>query len=195
MDNVSKYMSYLLRHGASKENLYIDSGGYIYINDFHKHILYTYPNVRINDIYDIVKKCPKQRFEIGYYEGYEYIRATQGHTIQHIDDLELCKPILNSDQLPEYIVHGTMYTNIPLILKNGLCRMNRKHIHMTRTTPESGTIISGMRKSCDTLVLINVKEAMNAGIKFMESSNGVILSPGLEPNGIIPSNLLKIRKR
>ena len=46
-----------------------------------------------------------------------------------------------------------------------------------------------MRKSVQVAIFINMKKAMNAGIKFYLSKNGVILSPGLD--GIIESKFFE----
>ena len=51
-------------------------------------------------------------------------------------------------------------------------------------------MVSGMRKSADTIVTIDVARAMAAGIPFFRSSNGVILSPGLGDTGCIPAEFI-----
>ena len=43
-----------------------------------------------------------------------------------------------------------------------------------------------MRSSCDVFIEINLAKAIEAGIKFFISNNGVILSPGNE-EGFIPT--------
>ncbi len=67
--------------------------------------------------------------------------------------------------------------------------MNRLHIHMCNTLPEGHEPISGMRASSDALVYINMEKAMEEGIQFYKSANGVILSSG-NANGFIKPHLL-----
>lgn len=63
--------------------------------------------------------------------------------------------------------------------------MDRLHIHFTKTLP-SDVDASGIRKSCDVLIFLNIKHAMDDGIQFFLSHNGVILSPG--DNGVIKAS-------
>jgi 2'-phosphotransferase len=46
------------------------------------------------------------------------------------------------------IVHGTYLEPLPLIMKGGLNRMARNHVHMAIGKPGNNGVISGMRKSC-----------------------------------------------
>lgn len=41
-----------------------------------------------------------------------------------------------------------------------------------------------MRKTCDTYIELDLRKAMDDGVKFFESRNNVVLSPGIE--GVIP---------
>lgn len=69
--------------------------------------------------------------------------------------------------------------------------MRRNNIHLIACLPsEEDEVVSGMRKSADTIVTIDVAGAMAAGIPFFRSSNGVILSPGLGDTGCIPPEFI-----
>ena len=48
---------------------------------------------------------------------------------------------------------------LPLIMKGGLNKMARQHIHMALGMPSSG-VISGMRNSCQVVVEVNMAKAM-----------------------------------
>lgn len=58
--------------------------------------------------------------------------------------------------------------------------MTRSHIHCAAGLSTDKQVISGMRKSCDVFVYIDAASAMEAGVPFFLSTNGVILTPGLE---------------
>lgn len=64
--------------------------------------------------------------------------------------------------------------------------MNRLHIHFARGLPNDNRVISGMRKSVQIYIYIDLRKAVNDGIPFYVSANNVILSPG-NANGIIES--------
>ena len=49
--------------------------------------------------------------------------------------------------------------------------------------PEDEGVISGLRKSADVIIVLDLEKALNDGISFYLSQNGVILSSGL--NGFI----------
>lgn len=108
-------------------------------------------------------------------------------------DLELI-PIENPEQVP-CAIHGTYSRYWPLIKKEGLKCMNRNHIHFAVGLPSDETVISGIRKDVDILIYINLKKALECGIKFFKSSNGVVLSPGDSHGAIKPEYFLKVCDR
>ena len=85
-------------------------------------------------------------------------------------------------------MHGTYERFMPKIETEGLKRMDRKHIHMTKGLPGSG-VISGMRASCEVYLYVDMAKAMADGIIFYESSNGVVLTEGID--GILPYKYIK----
>ena len=66
--------------------------------------------------------------------------------------------------------------------------MTRNHIHFAKGLPGDGKVISGMRKTCDIFIYVNVEKCLKSGIPFFESSNGVLLSPGND-KGMIPLSM------
>lgn len=169
--------------------LTMSSDGYISVAQLLQHSQfrgYTVPQLE-----ECVETCPKQRFELKTTaEGEKFVRATQGHSISAVEDLELLEQIKDASSVP-VCLHGTYAERIPSILRNGLSRMARNHIHLIACQPgEEGGVVSGMRGSADTIVTIDVAGAMAAGVLFFRSSNGVILSPGMGDSGIIPAHFI-----
>lgn len=75
-------------------------------------------------------------------------------------------------------------------MESGLNRMARNHVHMAPGMPGKGSVISGMRGSCDVVVDVNMVRAIwDGGLEFYLSSNEVILSEGIE--GLIPSKYFR----
>lgn len=79
------------------------------------------------------------------------IRAVQGHSIQEVKSEDLLELIKNPFQYSE-IVHGTYFDPLPLIMKGGLNKMARNHVHLAIGTPGKDGVISGMRSSCQVVI-------------------------------------------
>ena len=84
MVDLSKYLSFVLRHGASEVGLQIDKQGYVSVDDIlatKKSKAYTLADVKF-----VVETNNKKRFELNEIEQEDgkkvlKIRAVQGHTI------------------------------------------------------------------------------------------------------------------
>jgi 2'-phosphotransferase len=130
------------------------------------------------------------------------IRANQGHSI-NVDEDGLLEPVTLESEVPSTVVHGTTAKAWPLIISSGgLKKMTRNHVHFAPGLPSgfkslaeaSSTgdegkkepVISGMRNSSSILIFIDVRQALESGIKFWRSANGVILSNGND-KGVIPT--------
>lgn len=180
---ISKALSYLLRHGAIKEKLTFNDQGYIPISEILSHQrLKSYKATR-QDLKRIVANNDKQRFKID--PEYDLICATQGHSIKEISgELQL----MNRDELKKlHIYHGTYKKKLPLIKELGLSRMNRNHIHFTC---DEYLTISGIRKTANCLIYIDIDKCIDQGLQFFKSDNNVILCTGDE-NGIIEWELIE----
>jgi len=79
------------------------------------------------------------------------------------------------------VIHGTYYEPLDLIMKHGLNRMARNHIHMAVGWP-GAEVISGMRGNCQVVVEVNLVRAMYAEhrLPFYCSTNKVILCEGVK---------------
>jgi len=186
-ERLSRALTKTLRHAAKKQGFHIDSEGYIEINELLASRLYS--DFTKEDILNEVQSNAKQRFSITTKHEKQYIKANQGHSII-VEDLSL-KPITISDiHLYPCIVHGTYFAVLQSIIKDGLCRMNRNHIHFAKGVIGEGTVISGARWSCEIYIEIDLEKALQDGYKFFESENEVILCPG-GSNGYLPSLYFK----
>lgn len=176
--SISKQLSYLLRHGAAKAGLKMERDGFVKVEDILRQVKVSF--VRLQQI---VKTNDKQRFQMLQKNNIWYIRANQGHSINTVVAEELLHEVTNPADIP-LCIHGTYQKNLPSIMKNGLSRMSRNHIHFARGMFGDKNVTSGMRKDCDAFLSINVEKCMKDGFKFYISNNGVILSAGND-QGII----------
>ncbi|KAF5316303.1 hypothetical protein D9619_006550 [Psilocybe cf. subviscida] len=112
----------------------------------------------------------------GESDGIWWIKARQGHSIKTVQ-LEL-KPIASVTDIPTGLaIHGTNGAAWASIGKEGLSKMKRNHIHLAQDVAGKG-VVSGMRTSSRILIYIDVAKALDAGIKFWLSDNGVVLTEG-----------------
>lgn len=90
------------------------------------------------------------------------------------------------------VIHGTFLKYWINIKKEGISRMKRNHIHFSTGLPTDKSVISGIRPSVEVFFYINLKLALNEGLKFYRSLNNVVLSPGDENGFIRPKYFLKV---
>lgn len=177
---LSKKLSYLLRHGAVKEDLNIKQDGFIAVNELLSKSLLQY---KFDDIKRVVANNDKNRFSLRVVNDIVEIKANQGHSIDEINDLSL----KSLDDVDFDVIHGTYFKNWKTIKIKGLARMKRNHIHFAKGL----NFISGLRRSAEVYIYINFKTAKRDGLQFYESENGVILCAG-NSNGVIePKYFLK----
>mmetsp|Transcript_20806 Transcript_20806/g.38883 ORF Transcript_20806/g.38883 Transcript_20806/m.38883 type:complete len:193 (+) Transcript_20806:631-1209(+) len=174
---LSRKLSYLLRHGAVKEGIQIDSAGFVAVPDLLQHFSGAYTET---DIRAVVQNNDKQRFLLQESNGIVRIRANQGHSIRDIDADQLLERIEDPNQA-KVCIHGTYLCHLDSIMKSGLQRMKRNHIHFAAGEVDDNQVISGMRTRCEVKIYINVEAMLRDGIPLYRSSNNVLLSPGPIP--------------
>ena len=77
---LSKFLSYICRHGAEKEGIPIRDGGFLNVHEVLSKSREQYSK---EDVERVVAQCSKQRFALRNdpITGSLQIRANQGHTI------------------------------------------------------------------------------------------------------------------
>lgn len=176
---ISKALSTLLRHQAHSEGVPITADGWVTVSEFlqwakRKRGLQTDEAA----VRRIVAGNDKQRFSLREQPELA-VRANQGHSMKDVS--------IEMSELPSDVhsaVHGTYHSAWECIKNDGLSRMRRQHIHLARDVPGESGVISGMRASCEVLVWVDVSRARAAGVRFLESANGVILTEGVD--GVLP---------
>ncbi|KAK7390108.1 hypothetical protein VNO78_25407 [Psophocarpus tetragonolobus] len=188
IDALGRLLTRILRHMGSELNLNMRRDGYVKVNDLLKLNLKTFANIplrshTIDDIREAVQKDNKQRFNLIDENGELLIRANQGHTVMSVETESLLKPILSAEEFP-VCVHGTYRKNLESILGSGLKRMKRLHVHFSCGLPTDGEVISGMRRDVNVLIFLDVRKALEEGLKLYISDNKVILTEGFD--GVVP---------
>ena len=182
---ISKAISWLLRHGGQKEGINFRSDAFAKVTDILSYKRLKDMKVTFEEFEHVVKSNDKQRFliqeeinEQGIPEA--WIKATQGHSMV-FKDISI-KRIENANQIP-VAIHGTYMKHIDSIFKNGLSKMNRTHIHFSVGKPGDKKVISGMRPDCNVLIYLDVQKCLDNGIELYISENNVVLTEG--ENGIL----------
>ncbi|GMI77217.1 embryo defective 1067, 2' tRNA phosphotransferase [Hibiscus trionum] len=188
IDALGRLLTRILRHMATELNLNMRNDGYVKVEDLLKLNLKTFANIplrshTVDDIKEAVRKDNKQRFSLLEENGELLIRANQGHTVTTVESESLLKQILSADEV-QFCIHGTYKRNLESILESGLKRMKRLHVHFSSGLPTDGEVISGMRRDVNILIHLNVKKALEDGMKLYISNNKVILSEGFD--GVVP---------
>ncbi|XP_051197822.1 uncharacterized protein [Lolium perenne] len=188
VDALGRLLTRVLRHMASELRLDMRSDGYVRVRDLLGLNLQTFARVplkahTVDEIREAVRRDNKQRFSLLEEDGELLIRANQGHTVTTVTSESLLKPIVSADEV-SVCVHGTYRKNLDSILQSGLKRMARLHVHFSSGLPSDGEVISGMRRSANILIYLDVNKAMQDGMKLYISDNKVILTEGFD--GVVP---------
>ncbi|KAM4847270.1 tRNA 2'-phosphotransferase 1 isoform X2 [Urocitellus parryii] len=138
---LSKALSYALRHGALKLGLPMGADGFVPLDTLLQ--LPQFHSFSTEDVQRVVNTNRKQRFTLrpGDPSTGPLIRANQGHSLQ-VPELELM-PLETPQALPLVLVHGTFWKHWPSILLKGLSCQGRTHIHLAPGLPGDPGVISG----------------------------------------------------
>jgi 2'-phosphotransferase len=148
-----------------------------------------------NDVRTVVETSDKQRYKlcsrnVGNSEVL-LIRANQGHSIPNIDPHQLLTRVPPEELGTLTIVHGTSLDAWKNHIQNeGLSRMTRNHIHFATGLPKDKEVISGMRQSCQVYIYADGDKCATHGIEFFRSDNGVLLTAGVDNEGVLPMSFI-----
>lgn len=186
---LSKVLSWILRHGATREGIAISDDGYINLNIILNHA--SFSKYTISDILRVVETNDKQRFSLRKHPVTDEleIKANQGHSIK-VPDIDL-RPLEYNDST--VVVHGTYLRNWELIKEKGLNRMTRNHIHFACGEPGNANVISGIRHNCEVYIYLNARKLLEDGIPLYMSPNQVILCPGNDEGIIHPKYFEEVK--
>jgi putative RNA 2'-phosphotransferase len=166
---VSKRMSYALRHRPDAVGITLDEAGWVPVPQ-----LLTALGIDRATLETVVAGNDKQRFAISIDEsGRERIRASQGHSVAVDLGLEPIEP-------PAELFHGTPAENVPSIMRDGLTKGRRQHVHLSVDVATARVV--GLRRRQDVAILGIEALAMTAsGFVFYRSANGVWLTDAVPP--------------
>jgi putative RNA 2'-phosphotransferase len=165
--NVSKFLSYVLRHKPEAIGLALDEQGWADIDALIANANATDQGFTLTRslLQIVVDSNDKKRFTIS--DDGKKIRAAQGHSVGI--DLQL-KPV----EPPEFLYHGTATRFLDSILQEGLKPQQRQYVHLSQDV-ETATKV-GQRYGKPVVLTIKARLMFEQGLNFYLSENGVWLT-------------------
>ncbi|CDF87648.1 BN860_11276g1_1 [Zygosaccharomyces bailii CLIB 213] len=195
---ISKSMSYLLRHAAIKEQLPIDSNGYVSLPVLLAHNRLKTHKCTVEDIHRIVDCNEKKRFHLKDSPSGELICATQGHSIRSLaPGEEVLHEITTVKELPPKLIHGTTIRKALLILETGVIkRLSRNHVHLSPgITGVDAAVVSGMRSTSSVHIYIKRDQQLLDQLHVYKSLNDVYLVPGDVPSSFFEKVTIRLTEK
>ena len=165
VNKISKFLSLVLRHQPEAAGVKLDDNGWVEVEQLLSNMRERGWKMDFELLSLVVDTNNKKRF--AFNEDKSKIRASQGHSI----DIELGY----SPQLPPPILyHGTAEKNLASILKDGLQKRSRQHVHLSQ---EIETAIKvGARHGKPVVLQVEAEGMYKEGFAFFISENGVWLT-------------------
>ena len=162
-EQLSRRLSYLLRHAPQTAGLALEPGGWAPLAPVLAHLKVTRAQVE-----RVVANNNKQRFTL---DG-DRVRANQGHSVEVDLRLPLTVP-------PAQLYHGTHPGVLDAIRREGLRAMQRHHVHLSRDLETARQV--GARRGAPVILTVRSGAMYDAGHSFYRSDNGVWLVEAVPP--------------
>lgn len=165
LKSISKFISLILRHHPDAIGITLDEHGWAdvdeLINGINNHSRF---HINMEALEKIVCTDEKQRYSFN--DDHTLIRANQGHSIPVDVELEKKQP-------PEILYHGTGEKSVAGIDREGLKRMSRLYVHLSKDAETARKV--GSRHGKPVVYEVASGQMWRDGINFFLSVNGVWL--------------------
>ena len=175
MTSLSKFLSLVLRHEPQHIGLVLDEAGWVDIGELLRKMGAAGKPLRREQLQHIVDSSDKQRFAIS--EDGLRIRANQGHSVSV--DLGLA-PVVP----PPRLFHGTATRFLEAIVRDGLVRRERHHVHLSARKDTAAAV--GERHGQLVLLEVDAAAMQADGHRFFCSANGVWLTDSVPARYLTP---------
>lgn len=162
---ISKFLSYVLRHAPDSIGLTLDPHGWAFIDDLLDKANKAGTAIDRDTLLQIVANSDKQRFTLA--EDGQKIRAAQGHSIPVDLGLQTREP-------PKILYHGTALHNLEPILAEGLNAGQRMQVHLSLDRQTAHKV--GQRHGKPVVLSVDAAQMFRDGHKFVCADNGVWLT-------------------
>lgn len=163
--DVSKFLSYVLRHQPESIGLQLDVEGWATIAELIDGAVQHGKPLTAELIHAVVSSNDKKRFAIST-DGLS-IRAVQGHSTSTVDRTfaEMIPP--------DMLYHGTATRFLDSINAQGLIAGSRQYVHLSAQIDTARSV--GQRYGKPVILTINAQRMHAQGFKFFQAENGVWL--------------------
>lgn len=161
----SKFLSLVLRHAPETIDLVLDAQGWADIDELIAKAAAHGNRYTRESIARIVAESDKQRFRLS--DDGQRIRANQGHSVE----IDLALPSVIP---PEVLYHGTATRFLAAIMREGLLKQKRQHVHLSVLLETA--IKVGSRHGKPVVLVVNALAMHAAGHLFYLAENGVWLT-------------------
>ena len=168
-EDLSKEVSYALRHAPWKYELEMDENGWVPIEQLLKglHKSEKWNSICAKDLSIMIEKSEKKRHEIKNGN----IRAVYGHSLP--------RKILQEEKMPPNILyHGTARRFFKSIIENGLLPQGRQYVHLSQDI-ETARSVGSRHDDKPCILIVDAKVAWEAGVKFYFGNDKVWLADAI----------------
>ena len=166
----SKYLSRHLRHEPERLGLKLEPGGWVRVDELLAACAAHGFAITTEDLREVVARNDKRR--LSFDEGGMRIRANQGHSVEVDLGLAPAKP-------PELLFHGTGDGSVDSIMRGGLQRRGRHHVHLSADRETARRV--GARHGKPVVFEVAAGRMHADGRTFFVSDNGVWLTDEVPP--------------
>ena len=177
MKQISKFLALTLRHKPELGSLTLDEHGWAEVDDVIQAVAKRYGSFDLSRLEELVRTNDKRRFTFD--ESGSRIRASQGHSVPVELGLEQAEP-------PDFLYHGTASCLLEQILREGLNKGRRHHVHLSPDFETAEKV--GNRRGGETAVL-EVRSGAMSRYSFFLSANGVWLTDHVPPEYLSPISI------
>ncbi len=170
---ISKFLSYVLRHDPASIGLTLDPQGWVDVNDLLAKATTSGHSLDRTTLHRVVAENDKKRFTLS--EDGDRIRAAQGHSVKVELGLSPADP-------PAVLYHGTADRFIDSILREGLRPQSRQQVHLSFDIATATAV--GARHGRPVVLLIDAAGMQRDGRLFLRADNGVWLTDEVPSNYI-----------
>jgi len=170
---ISKKLSYVLRHRPDSVGITLDAAGWVAVDALLAALAGSGTALARAELERVVATNDKQRFAFNA-DG-SMIRAVQGHSTPVTLGHPTAAP-------PELLYHGTVERFLPDILRDGLKPGARHDVHLS--PDEATTRRVGARRGQPVILVIQAGDMHRDGHAFQIANNGVWLTPHVPPRYI-----------
>ncbi|EHQ25154.1 RNA 2'-phosphotransferase [Mucilaginibacter paludis] len=173
--SISKFLSLVLRHQPELIGIEMDEQGWVKVTDLLEKANAHGKALNMDVLKYVVDTNAKKRF--AFDESQTYIRASQGHSVEV--ELGYLPQIP-----PEILYHGTGSQSVDAILKTGLEKRARQHVHLSHDV-ETATKV-GSRHGKPVILKVLAADMHQQGYAFYLSENKVWITDG------VPAQFLEV---